>query len=121
MRMEKWTRPKDYIGEEWEGYYVFLGQDRDSEVLTRSNFRSALAELGGEIGKNDDGISEVTVVRERHWACGWVEWIAIHESAVEKIVIAEKILERLENYPVVNEDDFSALEDEECAEGSKHE
>lgn len=120
MRMEKWTRPKNYIGEEWEGYYVFLGQSRDSDVLTRSNFRSAFAALGGETGEDDNGISEVAVVRESHWVCGWLEWIAIHESAVEQIAKAENILERLEDYPVLDEDDFSMLENEECAKTWKY-
>lgn len=120
MKLKKWAWPKNYIGEEWNDYYVFLGQNRDSDVLTRSNFRSALAALGGETGFEEDENGEeyalVAVVSEKHWACGWVEWIAIHESAAEKIAIAEKILEHLEDYPVLDEDDFSTLEDEECAE-----
>lgn len=120
MRMQKWTRPKNYIGARWEGYYVFLGQNRDSGVLTRSNFRSALAALGGETGEDDNGISEVVVVWESHWLCGWVEWIAIHESATEQIAKAEKILGRLENYPILDEDDFSMLEEEECAKTWKY-
>lgn len=115
MRMKKWTWPKNYIGAKWEGYYVFMRQNRDSDVLTRSNFRSALAALGGETGEDDNGISEVAVVWESHYACGWMEWIAIHESAVEKIATAENILERLEDYPVLDGDDFSLLEAEECA------
>lgn len=38
-----------------------------------------LRELGGES-------ETVRVVRESHWAVGWVEWIAIHESDIEESV-----------------------------------
>ncbi len=124
MRMQKWTRPENYGGAEWNNYYIFLSQNRDSDVLTRSNFRSALTAIGGETGfeENENGnkYALITVVRENHWACGWVEWIAIHESATEQIAIAERILERLEDYPIVNENDFGELEYEECAETWKN-
>ena len=116
MRMKKWVWPKNYGGAEWHGYYVFLSRTRDSDILEDSNFAVALAALGGETGFDDDDIAAVAVVREGHWACGWVEWIAIHETAIDKIAIAEKLLERLENYPILDEEDFSEREYEECAE-----
>ena len=120
MLLQKWTRPAHYFGEEWHDYYVFMSQNRDSGVLTRSNFRSALAAIGGETGfdenENGEEFALVTVVRENHSLCGWVEWIAIHESNIEAIEKAEKILERLEDYPIVDEEDMSELEWEENSE-----
>lgn len=112
--MKKWSLPSHYFGATWESYYVFLGQNRDSDTLTRSNFRIALKQLGGETGEEDNGISMVTVVRENHWACGWVEWIAIHESNVDAIAKAEEMEAEMESYPVLNEDDWSELETEEA-------
>jgi hypothetical protein len=120
MSMQKWTRPDYYMGASWPGYYVFLGQNRDSSSLDRSNFKVALAALGGETSIDDPGTEEgldlVTVVRESHWACGWIEWIAIHESATDKIALANKMLERLDNYPVLDEEDWSELEYTEAYE-----
>lgn len=116
MRMKKWTWPQNYGGARWDGYYVFMAQTRDSDAFGRSNFRCALAEIGGETGEDENGIEAVVVVRESHWVCGWVEWIAIHESAAEQIAKAENILECLEGYLIVNENDFSEEEDKECAE-----
>ena len=117
--MDKWTRPSHYIGAEWPEYFVFLSQNRDSDALTRSNFRSALAKLGGETGEvwmEDLGkdIDMILIVRESHFACGWVEWIAIHESNTAAIAIATQIESDLEQYPVVDESNWSEVESEEC-------
>lgn len=113
-----WERPGSYYGATWEGYFVFLGQNRESCSLTRSNFQCALAAIGGETAaiETEDGeeIYPVTVVREGHWACGWIEWIAIHESNAAALEIADRIAEKLDSYPVVNEDHFSELEDSEA-------
>jgi hypothetical protein len=108
--MQKWTLPDHYAGADWPGYYVFLGQNRDSDALTRSNFRVALKRLGGETGEDDNGISLVAVVRESHWACGWIEWIAIHESNLAAIKLADEMQADIDNYPVLDESDWSDLE-----------
>ena len=64
--LRPWTYPSDYIGETYEGYFVGLGQCRDSDALERSNFASAIEALGGET-------ETVFIVRAGHWAVGWVE------------------------------------------------
>lgn len=110
--LNKWTMPDNYFGAKWGGYYVFLGQHRDSDVLERSNFRSALEAIGGE-SEHDNGVQ---VVREGHWAVGWVEWIAIPAGPSVALAKANEIMSRLEDYPVVNEDDLSELEHEEANE-----
>lgn len=56
------------------------------------------------------------MIREGHWAVGWVEWIGIHQDAQGALQKAEKILAGLEDYPVVDEVDWSALEDAEATE-----
>jgi hypothetical protein len=112
MTLPKWTRPPCYIGAEWHGWHVFLSQNRDSSLLDKSNFQCALKAVEHLAYKvaTEDGLSGVQVVRENHWACGWVEWIAIHESNKEAIAEAERILERLEGYPVVDEHHWGNLE-----------
>lgn len=105
----RWTLPDSYGGAHWHEYFVFLGQNRDSDSLTRSNFICALEALGGES-------ETVIVVREGHWACGWVEWIAIHESDTAALEQADSIACALEDYPVVNEEHWSELEWNEAAD-----
>lgn len=101
-----WEWPANYAGAEWPEWFVFMGQNRDSDCLERSNFRSALREVGGRA-------ETVRVVRESHWAVGWVEWIAIHRGDWEALIKAEGVMDRYADYPVVNEDDWSELEYEE--------
>jgi len=101
--LELWTLPSDYAGACWPATYVFLGQNRDSDALTRSNFTRALELIGGES-------ETVAVVREGHSACGWIEWIAIHQDDETALRIADEIARKLDGYPVVDEDHWSELE-----------
>lgn len=105
--LPRWKRPDSYFGAEWPEYFVFLGRNRDSDCLTESNFDTALEALGGES-------ETVLVIRENHWACGWIEWIAIHESDMESLHKASEISLRLEDYPVLDENDFSEREQEDA-------
>lgn len=104
--LKRWTLLSNYSGESWPDWYVFLWQNRDSDALERSNFRSALRKLGGRS-------ETVYDVREGHWAVGWVEWIGIHIHDIAAYQEALSIVDRMEGYPVVDEDDWSALEYEE--------
>lgn len=102
--LKRWERPRDYFGAEWSDYYgAGVGQSRDSDCLEQSNFAVMLAALGGET-------ETVAVVRESHWAVGWVEWIAIHEADTAALKIADGQCERLTNYPILDEDDFGERE-----------
>jgi hypothetical protein len=117
--LKLWTLPSSYFGEEWNEHYRFLGQNRDSDALARSNFRSALAAIGGEKtieteDEDDPAALAVTVVRESHWACGWVEWVAIHKDNVEALRKADEIMGGLDDYPVVDEHDYSELEQDDA-------
>lgn len=108
--LKLWTMPRDYMGEVWPDYYGSgCGQSRDSEALERSNFKCMLAALGGES-------ETVIVVRESHWAVGWVEWIAIHSTDSVALKIADEIKGGLADYPVVDESDYSETEMEEANE-----
>ena len=79
-------------------------QTRDSGVLERSNFQAALALLGG-------GSESVEVHRFGHWGPGWYEIIIVAPSLIDK---AQEIEDRLNDYPILDEDLHSRLEDEEC-------
>ena len=105
--LTRWTMPDSYMGAQWPEYFVFLSQSRDADALTRSNFECGLESLGGES-------ETIIVVRERHWAVGWIEWIAVHESDADAILKAEDMLCALSDYPVLNESHFSELEHSEA-------
>lgn len=106
--LAKWTTPKNYFGEEWREYYsAGVGQSRDSDCLEQSNFSAMLRDLGGES-------ETVIVVRENHWAVGWVEWIAIHETDAPALAVAAENVSRLRDYPILDEDDYSEREWQEA-------
>ena len=107
--LELWRVPDSWFGHHWPNYYVFVGQNRDSDCLTRSNFICALREIGGES-------ETVEIVRESHWAVGWVEWIAIHADDSRALQIADEIVAALFDYPIIDESHFSELEWNETAE-----
>lgn len=106
--LERWTMPRDYFGAEWPEYYsAGVGRSRDSDCAEESNFDAMLQGLGGES-------ATVQVVRESHWAVGWVEWIAIHESDEQALRAADAMKASLEDYPILDEEDHSRREWEEC-------
>ena len=117
--LEPWNRPQCYIGAQWNGYYrAPVGRARDSHCLTESNWGQqwqALEPLKADCLDSDgDEISSPCVVSENHWAVGWIEWVAIHESNEAALREADRLAERLENYPVLDEEDFSEREREEA-------
>lgn len=66
-----------------------------------------LKALGGE---NDT----VIVVRESHWALGWVEWIAIHHDDEKALKIADEIAGKLKSYPIIDDNHHSMVEQEDA-------
>lgn len=117
-----WVRPDSYAGATWEGWLVFLGRNRDSDLLTEHNFDTALEALYGVSTEATevDGYPSVYVVRESHWACGWVEWIAIHPSNKAAVDLANELAHGLDQYPVLDEDGFSEKESEAAYDSWKN-
>ena len=113
---KRWKLPRSYMGASWTEYYAFLGQHRDSDAIYRSNFTVALAALRAlpEFDGSDDG-SRI-IVRETHWAVGWVEWIAIHETDEAWLRAADEMLACIENYLLLDEMHYSELEWNEACE-----
>ena len=106
--LTRWTMPDYYFGATWPDYYRSgFGQSRDSDCLEQSNFATALAALGGES-------DTVIVVREGHWAIEWIEWIAIHQDNAAAIAIAETLNAERDDYPALDEQDWSEREHDEA-------
>lgn len=123
--LERWSRPSNYFGATWDGWYsAGVGQSRDSDALERANFEAmkkrlrALPDVAVMTPTRDSGLLEasaVQIVRESHWAVGWVEWIAIHETKTAALELANKIMAKMEDYLVIDEELWSQFEDDECA------
>jgi hypothetical protein len=107
--LKPYRRPDSYAGPTWYEYFPFLGQSRDSDALERSNFTRGLEIIGGES-------DTVLVVRDSHWAVGWVETIYIHESDEKALRAADEVRAALADYPIVDESHYSDLEWTETAE-----
>jgi len=112
--IEKWERPEYFAawtdGAPYDGeWYVFLGRNRDSSILENSNFKRGLDLIGGES-------QTVMIVRESHWAFGWVEWIAIHQSDESALLKADDIIGEIHQYPILDETHYSELQHESIKE-----
>jgi hypothetical protein len=118
--LKLWTRPDSYWGTQWDGWYPFLGQSRDSDALERSNYRVALAALrkveDPEGTGDEEGSASVQEEHANHYLCGWVETIMIHESDTAALEAADDMCTRLLHHPVLDEEDWSNLEYEEAQE-----
>lgn len=127
--LTRWTMPSSYFGATWEPYYgAGFGQSRDSSELEASNFAVVQRELAklapwnppAEATPPDipsyvdehETVPSRYVVRENHWAVGWVEWIAIHELDTEALQLCDKLKGDCDDYPVLDEQDFSEREEE---------
>ena len=116
--LKRWTMPGSYVGATWDDYYVApVGRSRDSSCLEESNWSAQSAVLNpAEIDDAPEGFVPASPVsiRESHWAVGWVEWVAIHETNEAALRAADKLAERLNGYPVLDEEDWSNREHAEA-------
>ena len=87
---------------------VPVSRTRDSGPFAESNFETALEMLGGESGI-------VEVHRFGHWGPGWFEIIIVKPDS-DAANIAEDIETRLEDYPILDEEDCSNREYESAFE-----
>lgn len=123
--LKRWVRPANYIGSTWYGWYVGLGHHRESNTLAESNFQvfhdklASLPRVSVDDTPNAGSswlprqfldIDGVQVVRESHCLVGWVEWIAIHETNERALQLAEELMAKLDDYPVLDEEHWGMLE-----------
>ena len=88
-----------------------VGQNRDSGCLEQSNFQSMVKALE----EVDESGEDFEIHRFGHWANGWFEIILIRPET-KAAECAEEIENALENYPVLDDSDFSEREWEEKSE-----
>ena len=100
----------NYEGKDLSSLLVVpVSRARDSGPLDESNFEEALRLLGGES-------ATVQVHRFGHWACGWYELLLVDPADAVAVKVGGEIESRLEDYPVLDEEDFSQREWNEAEE-----
>lgn len=100
----------NYMGDRPEDSWLcVMTQNRDADTLTRSNWVVACERLKEKDSEN------VEIFRFGHWACGWWEALAVREGTPEADE-AQKIADKLEDYPILEEDHFSEMETKEADE-----
>ena len=122
--LKLWEFPSSYCGATWYDYYVVIGQHRDSDKVSRSNFTVAHKMLSNAFDRlapslpelpNDD--QYLINPYESHWAVGHVEWIGLHKNSPQELIdVAENIINRIADYPILDESHYSELEWKEASE-----
>jgi hypothetical protein len=104
--LQRWDHPTGFDSNaNFAGYkptgYVIYSRNRDSSILEETNFAAILDDLGGE------GDS-VRVIRHGHWACGWIEYITVDDTAPDALLDrCVEIAKALADYPVYSDDRYS--------------
>ena len=105
-----WTdRPSEGV---WCLHYTHT---RDSDRVERSNGKAIAVEMLKE--SSDD----VSLEHHTHFAVGWVDGVAVKvygdDGAVtEAFQKLHELLEKIEEYPILDEDGYSSLENDELTE-----
>lgn len=99
-----WDRPNGYA------LFPACWHTRDSDALEESNFAEAWARFQiVPLERENAGTHEPFQANFGHWAVGWIEGIAIPLTPAY-VQEALSILDDLEGYPVLNEEDYSERE-----------
>ena len=91
-----------------------INQNRDSEALSRSNFRVIVRDLRAVDAR-------VTVERFGHWAVGWIDEVVVPISNPGVVQRIESWVTQLEGYAAADDYDLAELEAEEQAESQQWE
>lgn len=91
-----------------------VSRNRDSCALDESNWQAQIEILTESSGEESD-TENWEIHRFGHWGCGWFE-IAIVRPDSAAYRAAEQLENRLEDYPVLNEEDLSQREHDDAIE-----
>ena len=99
FKLKRWEKKENYRGEDLSQYFILLTKTRDSGILKKSNFDVAKKRL--------EGLKGVRIDRFNHWAVGWIKQILIKQGSEKALIEAEEIISELNNYPVLDEEDYN--------------
>ena len=98
--ISKWTRADNYMGDDYSEYYIVASTHRDADELMVSNFYSIRKTLL-------DNHIRFLDIQFNHWLCGWIELLMVHESNEKGLILADELNRSLEDYPVLDDDDYN--------------
>ena len=117
----QWEHPQYYFGFSPEGDYLIASKDRDSDILSESNYSVALNILTdavkGESAECQEERDENGYIIRPDWVyewrarcslVGWIDYLMVRKDAPESVLIAAaEIVSSLADYPVLSDDDYS--------------
>lgn len=122
----RWESPENYGGFNPVGDFFIHSVHRDSNCLDRSN-HEAITEIMEGMNKDfdprwikNDGLVSgderfFYTFRARHWAVGWVEYLMLRQDAPDEMQAkAYDLLAALANYPLLDDERYSAMQMEEA-------
>lgn len=86
-----------------------VSHNRDSDILIESNWACQLARLGGES-------DTVEIHRFGHWGPGWFEIVIVDPADTSNVESMRQLAHELADYPVMDDSDLSAREEEQYTE-----
>lgn len=104
--MHLWESSSNYLGTEYNDYYIAAVKHRDSGLIDVSNYEVMKKHL---LPFMENGIS-VLEIRSGHWGVGYIETLLIHKRAFTSLEKADDLLSGLSDYPVIDDDDLSKRE-----------
>jgi hypothetical protein len=104
-----WDRSRDL--EDADRWCIVYSHNRDSGLLDQSN-AAAIDKAMEPFTEADD--PDVVAEHHHHWACGWIDGYSIRVFRDEQITDAFRayhaLAERLADYPILDEEDYSRRE-----------
>ena len=113
LRPSEYKRPPNYIGDEHYGTYSAYAIHRDSDPIERANFQvmdELVTDASIDVLENDE---MPYITRESHWAVGWLDTLRVPMTNEAAVIALAEAMQRLEDYPILDEDLASTLEWEE--------
>lgn len=113
--LKRWDHPTGFDSDaNFAGYkptgYVIYSRNRESSILEETNFAAILEDLGGEGDL-------VRVIRHGHWACGWIEYITVDDTAPNTLLDrCVDIVRALTDYAIYDEHRYSQAQWEAIAD-----
>lgn len=95
----RWEYESNYIGEDYSDHYVVYPTFRDADLVQQSNYETIKKVF-------DQKDIKYIIVRFNHWLVGWMEEILINENHLGSLRYADDLVGQLEDYPLLDDDDY---------------
>ncbi len=102
-----WDRPDDD-----HNCGIHYMTNRDADLVTVSNWEVSQKILADHLEADEP---DIWIERHSHWACGWIEGYVVRVfdadgNVTEATQVFHEMLERIDDYPLLDEEDYSQRE-----------